>query len=1022
MGKECVPSVQDPGDGVDLVGPQVDLRVHAGKGQVAAVKLPGSRTVEPFIVHGGQPVPAIRVLPKPVPKGLLDLSLLLLGQDGLLHVQHPLLPAFLVYYGVVYPHILQVQAVLNDVVGIDPLRAVGHVGRHIVRVAVLSFDPPFAAYVGVPYLDIPLSAPTGLQKLEDERLYILFRNPGRAQPDADFGCGQVLGLYLLQGGYGHGQGVGQLVLARCPKLFLYGSVGGQLPTHVPGQKLVRRNERELLEIEEIRAVKARIPGPYIPEHQAGQFRFQFLLGLAGQLGHVGQVRLRLLGEGNGQRLRRRVHMGDLGAGADGPLGEHIRLSLQLTVLIQNLQRTKQGVRGIVRKRHAVAPAVQQTVLGCIGVVEGIQLPLGVRDGGVREVVQLSAHELMDAVPDDDHAPDAVLGRQGDLDLGHDGVFPEIDLPVHDGIREVPHIGVGGQRSLRRPLQGVLLFVGYDLSVDVGHGVPELFREIGSLDGVDRLAHAEAGAFLRQFAQDHVGILQEILVDRIPQFGLAHMEPILVHLHGVVPLLQEEDVRHHIRPGVGAKGVVGQPDSAEKLRTLGQVLPDGGIRLVHGPAGGDEGHHAAGTHLVQRFCKKVIMYEKVVFVIPLVRHAVIAEGHVADGHIEEAIGEHGVLKPVDLDVGVLIQLLCDPAGQVVQLHAVELAARHALGQHTEEVADPAGGLQDVPCAEAHAFNGLVHGSDDGGRGVMGVQGGRPRGAVLLRRQQLLQFGVLLAPLGLGFVEGVRQSAPANVLGQDLLLLRCRQPVLGFDLLQGSDGGHVPLELGLCAALAQMIVRDAIIDPFIRYRLNRLRLRLGRLSLPRRAKVDYYAVEFNFFGSRFRNGLLFCSLCTFLFGSVRILRVGDHGREIQGFQILVQLRQRIRLHLPDHPIVDPVDDAVLLQVSEYADLVGVRLVRGIRKTYMGQIGEVGIRSELGLTIGIDQPFSPIEIIFFNGLRHRLPLLPEQGVLSRTESCQLPDSVLTVLIVTVIRQRSLCQQGELAGDGSYLNGVAQ
>ena len=59
----------------------------------------------------------------------------------------------------------------------------------------------------------------------------------------------------------------------------------------------------------------------------------------------------------------------------------------------------------------------------------------------------------------------------------------------------------------------------------------------------------------------------------------------------------------------------------------------------------------------------------VLVVSLVRYAVVAEGHVADGHIEEAVRKDGAFKAVDLDVRFLIKLPGDPARQVVQLHAV-----------------------------------------------------------------------------------------------------------------------------------------------------------------------------------------------------------------------------------------------------------------------------------------------------------------------------------------------------------------
>ena len=47
-----------------------------------------------------------------------------------------------------------------------------------------------------------------------------------------------------------------------------------------------------------------------------------------------------------------------------------------------------------------------------------------------------------------------------------------------------------------------------------------------------------------------------------------MNPGLVGHDGLLPALEEEDIRYHIRPGVGLKGVVGQADGTQQLGSLG----------------------------------------------------------------------------------------------------------------------------------------------------------------------------------------------------------------------------------------------------------------------------------------------------------------------------------------------------------------------------------------------------------------------------------------------------------------------
>ena len=79
------------------------------------------------------------------------------------------------------------------------------------------------------------------------------------------------------------------------------------------------------------------------------------------------------------------------------------------------------------------------------------------------------------------------------------------------------------------------------------------------------------------------------------------------------------------------------------------------------------------------------------IVPPVQNAQITEGYIADSHIEEAVGHIHFLKAVYRDPAVLIKLLCDPAGNAVDLHAVGAAFCHALRQHSDEVSYAAGGL-------------------------------------------------------------------------------------------------------------------------------------------------------------------------------------------------------------------------------------------------------------------------------------------------------------------------------------------
>ena len=90
--------------------------------------------------------------------------------------------------------------------------------------------------------------------------------------------------------------------------------------------------------------------------------------------------------------------------------------------------------------------------------------------------------------------------------------------------------------------------------------------------------------------------------------------------------------------------------------------------------------------------------------------------------------------------------------------------------------------------------------------MGIQCGTSGCGVFLRGQSGLQRLVLLRPGSFVRIKGVGQAAPANVAGEDLLLLRGGASPLGFNGLEGLDGVQIRTELGLGAALTQMVVGD------------------------------------------------------------------------------------------------------------------------------------------------------------------------------------------------------------------------
>ena len=307
MGKEGVSPVDGTGNGVALVGPQGDLRVHPGKHQVAAVILPGPDGVELLVVQGTQTLPAGGVCPHPLLKLLLDLVLLVLGDGGFLFVEHPLLFAILVLDGIENPHVPEIQGVLDELVGVHPLGAVGVKHPDAASIQAFLGDIPLSRHGGIPDTDAALIIERRLEQLVGELLRHILGNPGSSQAHADFTSGQVLGLDLFQGLHIHSEG---RVLFGCLPC------GFQLFPHVTGEVLIRCDVVWF-------SIGFHFTGD--GENDAPQLFRQLLLGFPSEGTHIFQIHPGFLPQGHSQGFGRRIHMGDGPVGLDGAFGKQVGL-------------------------------------------------------------------------------------------------------------------------------------------------------------------------------------------------------------------------------------------------------------------------------------------------------------------------------------------------------------------------------------------------------------------------------------------------------------------------------------------------------------------------------------------------------------------------------------------------------------------------------------------------------------------------------------------------------------------------
>ena len=424
-----------------------------------------------------------------------------------------------------------------------------------------------------------------------------------------------------------------------------------------------------------------------------------------------------------QRFAGGVHAGDGTLRADSALGEHCSLALELPLLVQIFQRAQQIIRGILLKQPPVFAVVQQAVLCGKGIVGGVQTLLCCLDILVRVVVQLLVDQVVDDLPQLHHASDTPLGGVGQLHLRHHGIFPVEHLTVHYGVGEVLHLWVGRQSApggfFFSNVRSIHLGGGV-LPLDMLHRFGKLVCQHCTLNGCNgEFLPSVLGAFCGQFAQNHLRVAYEILVDGKAVLGLAKLHPVWLMVDRTVTLLQKNNVRNNIGTSIGAESVVGQTDGTQQIGSLCNVLAGSAVLAVHGVAAGNERHDAARTHLVDGLGEKVVVNRKSQLVVRLVVDFILTERHIAHRQIVE-ITAVGSLKTGNGNVCLRIQFFRNTPGDAVQFHAVQAAVLHGVWPHSEEVAHAHTRFQNVTAAEAHALHGIVDTTDNSGAGVVGVQ--------------------------------------------------------------------------------------------------------------------------------------------------------------------------------------------------------------------------------------------------------------------------------------------------------------
>ena len=331
MCQQCIAAIQHMSDGIPLMRPQLNVRVHADKMNVAAVIFAGTGAVEQFIILCHQCLPAFRVTPDPVPESVLDCLLFLLSEGRFLFVEDTLFIALCIFNGIVNPGVFQIQSILQNLIGVRPICTICHIGRHIM--------PPGTAFTGnLPFCrnrrkfhfngtaEIEGCLKSFLHKLLD----ILWINPSSAQAYLNFRGFQIFGLSFFQRSH----------INRVLRIGLYGKpCNPQLIAHITGQIFIRS----------LPAKFRRFRCHGITENHASQLAGDGLeiIRFPQQFCHKRNVYLATFSDGNRQCFAGRIHMGHMTFRTDGAFGENIGFAFQISIFINILQRAEQIVGRIL---------------------------------------------------------------------------------------------------------------------------------------------------------------------------------------------------------------------------------------------------------------------------------------------------------------------------------------------------------------------------------------------------------------------------------------------------------------------------------------------------------------------------------------------------------------------------------------------------------------------------------------------------------------------------------------------------
>ena len=782
----------DPLHRIPLVRSQRLHGIGAVDSQVVAVVLRGHDGVEGLVVERRQLGSASLVLPQPLLELLLDGFDLLVGRCGGILVHHALAVIGLV----LYHHALAVEH------GIEQIQEAPAAGAKLLRVGGIVFQvfgPQLhgeVAGICVPghrNILTPFSVVTAQNMSGEVRVHTV-RNPRRTGIHEDILIAHILRHNGLQ----------------CLHIPLVVLVHGRHGLCIPQLCPDITGEVDLCRLQGAVAVFEHLPA-------VQQFPGYILHGLAGELCDQGRIHAAGLVHGYDQTLRHILCRGDGAVRCDGVLEEDVRLGGLLGLRVVVFQGEDGELVGIVLDGVAVGLGVEEAVLLYEGIIRLVQGRSGLPDLGFLLALLLGSLQYLGGIPDLQHTGNTLGGALGGLHLHQLAVLVLVHLSVLDDQAVILSFLPGPLHSKIGFLRACLHRIVH-LGLNVLECRPNLVRKAALAfqrligQGCTTIHAALHG----RRTQNHFRVVVEVIVDvcAVPvafdRSGVRCFQEVLASIIGVrCSLFQDQNIRHDLSAGVALESSIRKSNCAQQVGPLHDVATYRGIAAIHGIAGSDKHHDAAGSHLVQRLSKEIVVDGTGYLLgIVLVRNGVVAERNVANCHIHEVIRDVGLLKALDAHICIGIQVLSNQTGNAVQLHhrpATHLFT-HICRHGAHEVTHAGRRFHHSAAGKAQMLQTVIHGLDDGNVGIMGVQGRTSCAAVFLLGQQFLQLCILLGPVCFSLVEGIGQTAPAHILGKDDLFRLGSIAALCFQLLHQTNGFYVGLVSGFFAVGQIQAVTD------------------------------------------------------------------------------------------------------------------------------------------------------------------------------------------------------------------------